>query len=102
VKIGDILAIHQNTEKKTSKNAASRSGSKRLDFVLFPKTDMSPIVAIDLVHNSGKDGYKSQREFFVSGALMQRTYLMSGSKCVLVTNRMILESVFKLSYLKPS
>jgi hypothetical protein len=69
VKMSDILTIHQNADKKTSKNAASRAGSKHLDFVLCSKEDMSPIIAIDLVHSSGKDGYKSQRDFFVSGAL---------------------------------
>ena len=69
VKMGDILTIHQNTDKKTSKNAVSRAGSKHLDFVLCSKDDMSPIIAIDLVHNSGKDGYKTQRDFYVSGAL---------------------------------
>jgi hypothetical protein len=69
VKMSDILAIHQNADKKTSKNAATRASSKHLDFVLCSKADMSPIIAIDLVHNNGKDGYKSQRDFFVSGAL---------------------------------
>jgi len=69
VKMGDILTIHQNADKKTSKNAASRAGNKHLDFVLCSKEDMSPIIAIDLVHNNGKDGYKSQRDFYVSGAL---------------------------------
>nr|WP_297822469.1 DUF2726 domain-containing protein [uncultured Paraglaciecola sp.] len=56
VKMGDILTIHQSTDKKTSKNAPSRAGSKHLDFVLCSKDDMSPIIAIDLVHSSGKDG----------------------------------------------
>ncbi|MFT5839844.1 MAG: hypothetical protein ACI9UT_002355 [Flavobacteriales bacterium] len=69
VKMSDILTIRQTADKKTSKNATMRAGSKHLDFVLCSKTDMSPIIAIDLVHNSGKDGYKSQRDFFVSGAL---------------------------------
>lgn len=69
VKMGDILTIHQSKDKKTSKNAASRAGSKHLDFVLCSKDDMSPIIAIDLVHSSGKDGYKAQRDFYVSGAL---------------------------------
>jgi hypothetical protein len=69
VKMSDILAIRQNADKKTSKSAATRAGSKHLDFVLCSKHDMSPVMAIDLVHNSGKDGYKSQRDFFVSGAL---------------------------------
>ena len=69
VKMSDILTIRQNADKKTIKNAASRAGSKHLDFVLCSKVDMSPIIAIDLVHNSGKDGYKSQRDYYVSGAL---------------------------------
>lgn len=69
VKMSDILTIHQSTDKKTSKNAASRAGSKNLDFVLCSKKDMSPIIAIDLVHSGGKEGYKSQRDFYVSGAL---------------------------------
>lgn len=69
VKMSDILSIRQNANKKTSKNAATLAGSKHLDFVLCSKQDMSPIMAIDLVHSSGKDGYKSQRDFFVNGAL---------------------------------
>jgi hypothetical protein len=69
VKMSDILTIHQKTDKKTSKNAASRASSKHLDFVLCSKEDMSPVIAIDLVRNNGKDGYKSQRDFYVSGAL---------------------------------
>lgn len=69
VKMSDILTIHQNTNKRISKNAATRAGSKHLDFVLCSKEDMSPIIAIDLVRNTGKDGYKSQRDFYVSGAL---------------------------------
>ena len=69
VKMSDILAIRQTADKKTSKSAATRAGSKHLDFVLCSKEDMVPVIAIDLVHKSGKEGYKSQRDFFVSGAL---------------------------------
>ena len=69
VKMSDILIIHQNTDKRISKNAATRAGSKHLDFVLCSKEDMSPVIAIDLVCNTGKDSYKSQRDFYVSGAL---------------------------------
>lgn len=69
VKMSDILAIRPSADKKTSKNAATRANSKHLDFVLCSKKDMSPVLAIDLVHNNGKDSYKSQRDFFVSGAL---------------------------------
>ena len=30
---------------------------------------MSPVLAIDLVHNQGKEGYKTQKDWFVTGAL---------------------------------
>ena len=49
--------------------AVSRASSRQLDFVLVDKNDMSPVLAIDLVHNQGKDGYKSQKDWFVTGAL---------------------------------
>jgi len=45
-----------------------RSG-RQLDFVLCNKNDMSPVIAIDLVHSGGKDGYKKQRDWYVSSAL---------------------------------
>ena len=66
VRMSDVLAIRQNTDKKTLKNAMSRAGNKQFDFVLCSKSDMTPVLAIDLV---GKDGYKNQRDYFVSGAL---------------------------------
>lgn len=69
VKLADILAIRQTTDKKTSKNALSRVTGRNLDFVLCSKDDMTPVIAIDLVHKSGKEGYKSQRDWFISGAL---------------------------------
>ncbi len=69
VRMSDILTVRQSTDKKTSKSAVTRAGSKHLDFVLCSKQDMSPVMAIDLVHSNGKDGYKSQRDFFVNGAL---------------------------------
>ena len=69
VKMSDILSIRQSTDKKISQNATTRANSKHLDFVLCSKEDMSPVIAIDLVHAKGKDGYKSQRDYFVSGAL---------------------------------
>ncbi|MCG7813817.1 DUF2726 domain-containing protein, partial [Alteromonas sp. MCA-1] len=47
----------------------SRASSRQLDFVLVDKHDMSPVLAIDLVHSQGKDGYKSQKDWFVTGAL---------------------------------
>ena len=69
VRLIDILALRQNTDKKTAKTALLRAGGRHLDFVLCDKRDMTPVVAIDLVHNKGKEGYKSQRDWFVSGAL---------------------------------
>jgi hypothetical protein len=49
------LTVHQN--------AASRAGGKHIDFLLCSKDDMSLIIAIGLVHNSGKDSYKPQKRF---------------------------------------
>ncbi|MFT6898884.1 MAG: hypothetical protein ACJA13_003311 [Paraglaciecola sp.] len=69
VKLGDILAVREKTDKKALKNALSRANGRQLDFVLCAKGDMTPVVAIDLVHSNGKEGYKSQRDWFVSGAL---------------------------------
>jgi hypothetical protein len=69
VKVADILAVRQGTDKRTSRSALMRASGKQLDFVLCSKEDMSPVVAIDLVHKSGKDGYKTQRDWFISGSL---------------------------------
>ena len=69
VKITDIISLRQNTDKKTGQTAMMRAAGRHLDFVLCNKKDMTPVVAIDLVHNTGKAGYKSQRDWFISGAL---------------------------------
>ncbi|MFQ3197070.1 MAG: hypothetical protein ACI8R9_001073 [Paraglaciecola sp.] len=69
VKLSDILAVREKTDKKAFKNALSRANGRQLDFVLCARGDMTPMVAIDLVHSNGKEGYKSQRDWFVSGAL---------------------------------
>ncbi|MCF2949502.1 DUF2726 domain-containing protein [Paraglaciecola aquimarina] len=69
VRMSDILSIRQTTDKKTMKNALNRAGGKQFDFVLCSKDNMTPMLAIDLVHNKGKEGYKNQRDFYVSGAL---------------------------------
>ena len=69
VKLTDILSLRQNTDKKTAKAAVMRATGRQLDFVLCSKEDMVPVVAIDLVHKQGKEGYKSQRDWFVAGAL---------------------------------
>jgi hypothetical protein len=69
VKLSDVLAVHQSTNKKVASQALSRASSRQLDFVLVDKQSMSPVLAIDLVHNQGKEGYKTQKDWFVSGAL---------------------------------
>jgi len=69
VRLNDLVAVRQSANKKTASQAISRASSRQLDFVLVDKHDMSPVLAIDLVHSQGKDGYKSQKDWFVTGAL---------------------------------
>ena len=69
VRLSDLLQVRQQTSKKQASAAISRASSRHLDFVLVDRNDMSPILAVDLVYGNGKDGYKAQRDFFVTGAL---------------------------------
>ena len=69
VRLNDMVAVRQSTKKKTASQALSRASSRQLDFVLVEKDTMSPVLAIDLVHNQGKEGYKTQKDWFVTGAL---------------------------------
>ncbi|BFT31300.1 hypothetical protein D210916BOD24_24760 [Alteromonas sp. D210916BOD_24] len=69
VRLNDLVAVRHSANKKTASQALSRASTRQLDFVLVDKTDMSPVLAIDLVHNQGKEGYKTQKDWFVSGAL---------------------------------
>ncbi|QJR80103.1 DUF2726 domain-containing protein [Alteromonas pelagimontana] len=69
VRLSDLLTVPQQTNKKQASAALARASSRQLDFVLCDKEDMTPVLAIDLVHSSGKEGYKTQRDWFVSGAL---------------------------------
>ncbi|GFD72021.1 DUF2726 domain-containing protein [Alteromonas marina] len=69
VRLNDLIAVRQSTNKKTASQALSRASSRQLDFVLVNKQDMSPVMAIDLVHSQGKEGYKTQKDWFVTGAL---------------------------------
>ncbi len=66
VKLNDVIALRQATDKKAAKAAMTRASGKQLDFVLCSKDDMSPVVALDLVQ---PQGYKAQRDWFVSGSL---------------------------------
>ncbi|MDF2178504.1 DUF2726 domain-containing protein [Aliiglaciecola sp. CAU 1673] len=69
VRLSDILTLRQGTDKKTGRSAMLKANSRYLDFILCDKQDLSPVVAVDLVHQQGKEGYKSQRDWFVSSAL---------------------------------
>lgn len=69
VRLSDVLSVRSQANKKQGASAMSRASSRQLDFVLCDRDDMTPVMAIDLVHSDGKNKYKSQRDFFVSGAL---------------------------------
>lgn len=68
VRLTDILDVRKNTSKRTLRTAMQRASGRHLDFVLCDKRDLTPVVAVDLVHDKG-DGYKTQRDWFVAGAL---------------------------------
>ncbi|MCW8107511.1 DUF2726 domain-containing protein [Alteromonas ponticola] len=69
VRLNDLLMVKHSISRKQASSALSRASGRQLDFVLCSRHDMSPVLAIDLVHNSGKEGYKTQKDWFVSGAL---------------------------------
>lgn len=69
VRLNDIVSVRQSANKKTASQALSRASARQLDFVLVDKRDMTPVLAIDLVHNKGQDSYKAQKDWFVTGAL---------------------------------
>ncbi len=69
VRLSDLVSVRLSTHKKTASQAISRASTRQLDFVLVDKQDMTPVLAIDLVHNQGKEGYKKQKDWFVTGAL---------------------------------
>lgn len=69
VRLIDLLSLRKNTHQKIAKSALIRAGSKQVDFVLCDKNDMMPVMAIDLVYGTGKNGHNTQRDFFVNGAL---------------------------------
>lgn len=69
VRLSDLLLVNQKASRKQASQALSKAAGKYLDFVLVDKEDMSPILAIDLVNDQGKEGYKVQRDWFITGAL---------------------------------
>lgn len=69
VKLSDVLALRNNTNKKVAKSAMLRASGKQIDFVLCNKTDMTPVLAIDVVNTQTKEGALKAKDFFVSGSL---------------------------------
>lgn len=69
VRLSELLSLRKDTQHKIAKSAILRAGAKQVDFVLCDKNDMTPIMAIDLVYGTGKNGHNTQRDFFVNGAL---------------------------------
>lgn len=69
VRLVDLLSLKTNTSKKLANSALLKAGSRQVDFVLCDKSDLTPVMAIDLVYGKGKDGHNTQRDFFVNGAL---------------------------------
>ena len=69
VRLADIISVRAGTKQKHSKIALSKAVGKQLDFVLCSKQTMDPILAIDLVSQQGKEGYKKTKDWFVSGSL---------------------------------
>ncbi|WJG08886.1 DUF2726 domain-containing protein [Aliiglaciecola sp. LCG003] len=69
VRLSEVLSLRQNTDKRTAKSALLKASSRQLDFVLCNKDDMSPVIAVDLVNPKGKEGYKTQRDWYVTSAL---------------------------------
>lgn len=69
VRLSDIVSLRHGTDKKTGRTAMIKAAGRSLDFVLCDKETLAPVVAVDLVHQSGKEGYKTQRDWFVSSTL---------------------------------
>jgi hypothetical protein len=69
VRLSDLLSLRKDADHKIAKSALLRAGAKQVDFVLCNKSDMTPVMAIDLVYGVGKGGHNTQRDFFVNGAL---------------------------------
>ncbi|MDM7861803.1 DUF2726 domain-containing protein [Alteromonas sp. ASW11-36] len=69
VRLSDLISVKRGTASKNGKVALAKAVGKQLDFVLCRKDTMDPVLALDLVYQQGKDGYKLQRDWFVNGAL---------------------------------
>ena len=50
VKLNDLVQVRKASNKKQASAALSRATGKQLDFVLCDRSDMTPVLAIDLVH----------------------------------------------------
>lgn len=69
VKLSDLVSLKKEIKGASSKQAMLKAGAKQIDFVLCDKSDLTPVMAIDLVYGIGKQGHNTQRDFFVNSAL---------------------------------
>lgn len=69
VKLSDLVTVPSKLEKKKASDALSKASAKYLDFVLCQKSDMRPVLAVDLVHKNGSESYKVHKDLFVTNAL---------------------------------
>jgi hypothetical protein len=69
VRLSDLVMPPKGVQKKHASTLKSKAATRHVDFVLCDKRDMQPVLAIDLVHKQGGDGYKVQKDLFVSNAL---------------------------------
>lgn len=69
VRLTDMVAVRKGTSKRLSRAALLKANGRYLDYVLCDKNDIRPIAAIDLVNNVSREGYKSKKDWFISGVL---------------------------------
>ncbi len=106
VKLMDVIDFKAGMSDKAKRAAIAKAKNKTLDFVLLDKDTLNIVAAVDLVNNANRDGYKAQRDWFVSGALEAsgvphiRIKVKAGYKAVEVRNA-IMFKLGKHSMMKP-
>ena len=69
VRLTDVVSVRNGISKRQSRAAMIKANGRYLDYVLCDKHDITPIAAIDLVNNVSREGYKSKKDWFISGVL---------------------------------
>jgi hypothetical protein len=69
VRLTDMVSVRKGTSKRLTRAALVKANGRYLDYVLCDKNDIRPIAAIDLVNNVSREGYKSKKDWFISGVL---------------------------------